>query len=205
MRVRRKFDSQGAATIMIVPAIMVLLLGALLVIRNIGSATTESRQARAGADAAALGAAKAWSDAMELTFNASASSTELIPETQYTYPFSFFRGTSIAMYMAGAAGGAANYASQNNCYVKSISFDTTNAKVTVTVVNRDRVPDSNQQAEHTATAQISFPQDSGACMTSGGVLGHNKGSCDTQYKGGPVGTPYKVEIKLVGDQGGGLW
>jgi len=200
MRTRRRFDSQGASTLMIIPAIMVLLLAALLVIRNVGSATVESRQAQAGADAAALGAAKAWADAMEQTFNASASSTELIPETQYTYPFSFFRGTPIAMYMAAAPGGASTYASQNNCTVKNVSFDTTNAKVTVTVRNQDSVPDSGQQAERTATAQISFPQDSGACMTSGGVLGHNKGSCDTEYKGGPVGTPFKVEIKLVGDE-----
>ena len=199
MRIRRKLDSQGAATIMIIPAIMVLLLAGLLVIRNIGSATTDSRQARAGADAAALGAVKAWSDTMEVTYYASAGSTELIPWTQYTYPWSFFRGTHISAYTQGTAAAAATYAGANNCYVVNMRLDTVRGKVTVTARNLDSVPDTGQQAEHTSTAQFSFPQSSGACMTSGGILGHNKyGGCDTQYKGGPAGKPYKVDIKLVG-------
>ncbi|MCL2091134.1 MAG: pilus assembly protein TadG-related protein [Micrococcales bacterium] len=206
MRARRRLDSQGTATMMIIPAVMVLMLAGLLIIRNVGSATTDSRQAQAGADAAALGAVKAWSDSMEMTFYASAGSTELIPETQYTYPFSFFRGTPISMYTMGTSAAAASYASANNCYVTNMSLDTTKGKVTVTVRNMDTVSDTGQQAERTATAQFSFPQDSGACMTEGGILGHNQnGGCDTQYKGGPVGTPYKVEIKLVGDSNSFGW
>ncbi len=199
MRVRRKLDSQGAATMMIIPAIMVLLLAGLLIIRNIGSATTDSRQARTGSDAAALAAVKAWSDSMEAVYYASAGSTELIPWTTYTYPFSFFRGTPISGYTAGTAPAAAAYAGANNCTVVNMRLDTVKGKVTVTTRNLDSVPDTGQQAEHTSTAQFAFPQSSGACMTSGGILGHNKnGMCDTQYKGGPAGKPYKTEIKIVG-------
>ncbi|MCL2850065.1 MAG: pilus assembly protein TadG-related protein [Micrococcales bacterium] len=193
MRVFRRQDDRGAANLMIIPAIMGLLIVTLLVIRNIGSATDDSRQARTAADAAALAAAKVWSDNMERDFDAATGAGE-----GDDVSVSSFRGSQMSSYLTGAAAAASAYAAANNAYlVGAPQFDTTTGTVTVTVRNTDTVPDTGQRMEHSATAQVKFPPTSGACVTRG-TLGYRTGRlCDTSEDGGLPDAPYRADIELV--------
>jgi hypothetical protein len=177
----RHGSDRGAANLMVIPVVMGLVFVTLLLIRTLGSATADSREARTAADAAALGAVQAWSDSIESGFwSASGSSSHA--------GFWGFAGRSLASFASPDISAQAHYfAQRNGAEVTSVSVDPVAGAVTVSVRDTEEVPETGQRMEHTATAQLTFV--SGACRSGSHVGYLIYGACRTTAPPTPTPSP----------------
>ncbi len=158
-------DERGAANILIIPAAMALMLATLFAIRTLGSATDDSRQARAAADSAALAAVGAWADAIDAEYQRTASATSL-------EAFWSFAGRSLGSFTTSQISArASRFAQENGAELVSVQVRPAAGTVTVVVRDKNEVPETGQRLTHQSTAQLRFGSGSGVCR-SGSKVGY---------------------------------
>lgn len=188
---------QGAANLLIIPAVMCLVALTLLLIRTLGSATGDSRQAQTAADAAALAAVHAWSDSIENSFDmATASGTE----TGFWGFVNGLQGRPLQDFAdASVCGAAKSFANQNGGQLVYCQLNVGAGTVTVKVRDLSSVPETGQQVTHEATAALQPV--SGVCV-SGSSIGYRTtgGQCVTkQPPSSPAADPGLVVDPVPGD------
>ncbi|GIG39078.1 hypothetical protein [Cellulomonas phragmiteti] len=180
-RFRRSLaGDRGATNLLIVPAVAGLLAVALLVIGIAGSATSDSRESRTAADAAALAAADVWRDGVRGAFDAARWAGD--PDD-----FWRFAGTDLGSLTSGAMIDSARaYAAANGAELVDVDVDAYRAQVTVRVRNHETVPQTSRRIESVATAELRL--ESGVCR-SGRFLGFRVGSTCRTAAPAPTPTP----------------
>lgn len=171
-------QDRGGVNVMLLPAVVAVVVGALLLIRLIGSATNDEREARTAADAAALAAVDRWRVDLRSAFDGAVDASD--PATFWS-----FAGTDLGSLASGAMSADADrYARANDAELVSIDLDPAAARVTVRVRHVDTVPDTSTRKESVATAELVLR--SGVCR-SGSRLGYLVGgTCRTTA---PAPTP----------------
>ncbi|MBO3088552.1 hypothetical protein [Cellulomonas dongxiuzhuiae] len=163
LRFRQALGSdRGAVNVMLVPAVVAVVVGALLLIGMVGSAANDEREARTAADAAALAAVDRWRLDLRSAFDAATGSSDAAD-------FWAFAGTDLGSLASGGMTSAADrYAQANDAELVSFDVDPANARVTVRVRHLDTVPETTTRKESVATAELVLR--SGVCR-SGSRLG----------------------------------
>lgn len=167
---------------------LVVLIGYML-IRYLGDAYDESREAKTASDAAALAAAEAWAEALEEEYTDALTSTN---EVEFWSHF----GRPLTQTKDKADTDAAEYAGNNDATITSITYDTRTATVKVSVRGNDQIQDSGRRAEATASAQVVFEK--GIC-NSEGMLGVSVGgACATSPASATLPDDFDYTASLEG-------
>lgn len=163
---------RGAVSLLLLPAAAALLAVTVLAVLVVGSAANDRRQSVTAADAAALAAADAWGDALELAFGARADADDV--DTFWS-----FAGTDLGgVVPSGLTASARSYARANDAELIALSIDVADASVTVRVRADDALPGSGRQVESAATARLELL---GGVCRSGRTLGYLiDGACVTR-------------------------
>lgn len=159
----RAMADRGATNLLLIPAVAGLVAATLIVITVLGSATNDAREARAAADAAALAAAEAWRDRIELAFLAGYRADD-------ADDFWDFVGTDLGSLSSWHVAEAADrFARANGAELLGVDVDPSRARVSVHVRHLERVPELGDRLESVATAELRFR--GGVCRT-GRTLGY---------------------------------
>lgn len=185
-------SDRGGVNVMLLPAVVAVVVGALLLIRMVGSAANDEREARTAADAAALAAVDRWRLDLRSAFEAATGSSDAAD-------FWAFAGTDLGSLASGGMTSAADrYAQANDAELVAIDVDPANARVTVRVRHDDTVPETTTRKESVASAELVLR--SGVCR-SGSRLGFRVGgTCRTSAPPPPpVPTPTPEPTPLPGE------
>lgn len=186
MRVRarqeRRRDERGGISLMAIPAVAIIVTMALVFITMVGGFTSDRREVRAAADAAALAAAHEWDAWLEFRFD----------EHQSAGDFADFWALVGCPVLPGSGMGAPAHcgpspwdvrsrmearanelAQRNGAQLETFEVDVSQQRVSVTVRHEDVVAETSTRLAASATAEVELD---GALCISGGRLGYQIGA-----------------------------